>query len=90
MFFRSGYNYVDLVRKIVVLFYIISRNNFLLIILLFKILFRNNNYNYLIFLMVLYKVNTDLMYNYSYYYVDCHRLANLEKTFLMRKIVTKF
>ena len=40
--------------------------------------------------MVLYKVNTDLMYNYSCYHVDCHRFANLEKTFLIRKIVTKF
>ena len=29
--------------------------------------------------MVLYKVNTYLMYNYSCYHVDCYRFANLEK-----------
>ena len=28
--------------------------------------------------MVLYKVNTYLMYNYSCYHVDCYRFANLE------------
>ena len=40
--------------------------------------------------MVLYKVNTYLMYNYSCFHVDAYGFANLEKDILMKKIVIKF